>query len=382
MKTETESETNSPKRQARAGGWNHKWLVGAVVALIGCALSLPAQPSGVGGKKDFTCYQANAYIGAEYERVMTVDPSDVVELLTTVTEVYGEILASDPPKRMAALADEIIQVQPDVLGVEELWTLETGVPGNFTVDYDYLELLTDALAAKGAHYAVAVVSSEQDLMMPMFSATGGIQYGRVIDHEAILYRTDLPPGYLQVSNPRKGQFATYMTLTSLGLDIRRGWCAVDVFTRGERFAFICAHTEDEMAPAVQEAQGLELLAGPANVKTPVVIVGDFNADPLHRTGTTTYSEFTAAGFSDAWLQMNPGNTAGGLTWGHDASLANPANAFIWRLDYVLYRGNVFTPAVAWILDPQISAATPPLWPSDHAAVGASFFLGNPKAGVK
>ena len=374
--------TKSLNRQARAGGWNRRWLAWAVVALIGCALSLSAQPGGVGGKKNFTCYQANAYIGAEYERVMTVDPTDVVGLLSTVTEVYGDILASDPPKRMAALADEIIQVQPDVLGLEELWTLETGMPGNFTVDYDYLQLLTNALAAKGAHYAVAVVASEQDLAMPMFNATGGIQYGRVIDHEAILYRTDLPPGYLQITNPRSGQFATYMHLDCLGLDIRRGWCAVDVFTRGERFAFICAHLEDEMAPPIQEAQGLELLAGPANVNMPVVIVGDFNADPLHRTGTTTYDEFIAAGFADTWLEMNPGIPAGGLTWGHDASLANPANAFIWRLDYVLHRGSIFTPAVAWIFDPQISAATPPLWPSDHAAVAASFALGNRKADVK
>jgi endonuclease/exonuclease/phosphatase family metal-dependent hydrolase len=163
------------------------------------------------------------------------------------------------------------------------------------------------------------------------------------------------------------------------VSVYRGWSSVEVFTRGERFRCICAHLEDDSLPEIQEAQGLELLAGPANTSAPVVILGDFNADPLNRTGTTTYHPFIQAGFKDAWATLNPQDPAGGLTWGHDPSLADPSTDFVCRIDYVFYRGNQFTPTAAAVLDPQINLTSTPLWPSDHAAITATFSLGNPKA---
>jgi len=33
---------------------------------------------------------------------------------------------------------------------------------------------------------------------------------------------------------------------------------------------------------------------------PVILSGDFNADPLHRNGVRTYDTIVAAGFDDAW----------------------------------------------------------------------------------
>jgi endonuclease/exonuclease/phosphatase family metal-dependent hydrolase len=151
---------------------------------------------------------------------------------------------------------------------------------------------------------------------------------------------------------------------------------VDVFTRGERFRYICAHLEEETVPTLQYVQAQELLAGPASTSMPVVLTGDFNADPLHRNGTITYELFGAAGFTDAWNAVNPSRPAGGLTWGHDAALTDPGTPFIWRLDLILYRGGQFNPTQFQVLDIQTGLARPPLWASDHAAVAASFLLGN------
>src|SRR5262249_23375138 len=135
--------------------------------------------------------------------------------------------------------------------------------------------------------------------------------------------------------------------------------------------------EEETAPPIQMAQALELLNGPAQTKLPVVICGDFNADPLHRTGTTTCDAFTTAGFKDAWATCHSNDLGGGLTWGHDECLADPGTSFIWQLDHVYYCGPGLYATGADVVDMSLSRAQPPLWASDHAASCASFSFQRP-----
>ncbi len=143
-----------------------------------------------------------------------------------------------------------------------------------------------------------------------------------------------------------------------------------MFIRGERFRYICTHLEEETAPQLQLLQAEELLSGPANVNLPVIIAGDFNADPLHRNATQTYDAFIAAGFGDAWAASHPAALAGGLTWGHDEFLADPGTPFVWRIDLVLFRGAGLMPSEAEALDLNLNLGQPPFWASDHAAVAA------------
>jgi endonuclease/exonuclease/phosphatase family metal-dependent hydrolase len=203
-------------------------------------------------------------------------------------------------------------------------------------------------------------------------STGQLIYGRVTDHDVILTRADLPPGQLRVSNPVTGQFAHYVQAPTLGISLLRGWCSVDVFARGERFKYVVAHLEDDAAPPIQYAQGVELVNTFANLTTPVILAGDFNADPLSRNNTVTYEVFGQAGYTDAWLQLNPQDPAGGLTWGHDALLADPAEQFQWRLDMVFYRGAGLQPASVQVKDLELGRTAPPLWASDHAAIAGTF----------
>jgi endonuclease/exonuclease/phosphatase family metal-dependent hydrolase len=362
-------------------------LVGLLVGVLAAVAPAYAERSDCGGHRDFTTFTANAYVGADIAAPLSLDPNDpdyVSKLIATVTATYLKVVASDPPIRMEGLAREIAASRPEVVGLEEIWTVSqapataTG-PGSFTVVFDFLQLLTNALAAHGLHYAVAASATESDIIMPMRDLqTGGIAYGRITDHEVILARTDLPPGHLRVSHPQSGHFANYLQVPAIGLSMLRGWCSVDVSSRGETFRYVCAHLEQETAPAIQMAQAQELL-GSLDHNMPVVLVGDFNADPLHRNGTTTYDAFTQAGFKDAWTVLHPHNPAGGLTWGHDADLADPTQRFVWRLDLVLYRGRAFQPEDLDILDARISRTQAPLWPSDHAAVAVQFDLCQPKA---
>jgi endonuclease/exonuclease/phosphatase family metal-dependent hydrolase len=354
-------------------------------AAVFTSVSLAAQPRDGGGKRDLAVSSHNVYVGALIEDAIALDPTDTnypVNLVLTVTRIYHDIAVSDPAKRMAAIAAEIADRKPDLVGLQELSKVFRQSPGDLLaggttpateVVYDYLQLLRDALEARGARYEVAAVATEIDVEMPMLNlVTGGIDDARLVDHEAILVRADLPPGYLRVGNAQSGNFTNVIVVPGIGLEVKRGWCSVDVFTRGCTFRFICAHLETEAAPILQNLQAEELLSGPANVAMPVMMVGDFNTDPLQRDDTTSYGQLVGAGFTDAWNVLNPQDPAGGLTFGHDSDLAAPTLNFVWRLDLTLYRGACFQPTSFTILDPPFAGPQPPLWPSDHAGIHAEF----------
>lgn len=365
-------------------GMNHLALIAISLAL---AASAPGGEAGVGGKRNFETMTVNLYVGGGTGRVLALDPTDpayVSNLVFTVTGVFYEIVASQPVARLQGVADQIAARLPDVVAVQEASLIRNQSPGDLVVGgttpatnvvFDYLEILVSALNARGAHYVVASSAEELDVELPMFNLqTGTIDDARLTDRDAILVRTDLPPGQLRLSHPQHGNFAHVIQIPAIGLTVQRGWCSVDAFVRGQTFRYICTHLEEETFPQLQLVQALDLLSGPANVSLPVILAGDFNADSLDRTGTQTYDVLVAAGFKDAWAVTHPNDLGGGLTWGHDEFLADPATAFVWQLDHVFCRGDGFVPSHADVLDLELDRPQPPLWASDHAAVSAGLLI--------
>jgi hypothetical protein len=294
--------------------------------------------------------------------------------------VYQRIIASDFPKRAEALARQIAITQPELIGLQEVSLLRMQTPGDAlfggttpatAVQLDYLAELLEALHQRGLNYAAVAAVTNFDIELPMPTASPTVFTDvRLTDRDVILVRADLPPGHLRISRPQAGNFRTALPLPNLRLSILRGWCSVDVQTRGRNFQFINAHLEENTAPQIQAAQALELLAGPAATALPVIMVGDFNSDANGNDGTVSYGLLTGA-FTDAWNVAHPGDP--GLTWGHDPFLADPSVEFVWRLDLVLFRGPKFQVLNLWRMSPQFQAV-PPLWPSDHAGVVARFRL--------
>lgn len=365
-----------------------KWLL-AAAAVAALALPVPAKPAAPKrDKHNVDVMTVNLYVGGDISRITALDPNDpsyMLQLVVTVAAVYGDIVASEPPLRLQTVADEIASRMPEIVAVEEASLLRVQSPGDLAgggttpateVVYDYLQILVAKLAAQGAHYQVAATADEIDVELPMLADpfTFAIDDVRLSDREAILVRSDLPPGHLRVTHPQSGNFATVLEFPDVGLAVERGWCAVDVAMRGRDFRFICAHTEEESSPDIQAAQVAELLAGPANAPQPVILVGDFNADSLHRDGSYAYDLIPAAGFTDTWAMLNPLTPAGGLTWGHDALLADPITGFDRRIDFVFSQGKGLLPVSADVVDLTTGLALPPLWATDHAAVCAGFQL--------
>jgi endonuclease/exonuclease/phosphatase family metal-dependent hydrolase len=356
----------------------------AVAVLLGLSTAGWSQRQEIGGKRGIDVATMNLYVGSDFSPVTSLDPGDpnfLAKLLNGVATIHARIVASDFEKRAEAVAQQIIAHSPDLVGLQEVSLIRRQSPGDSllggtvpatAVELDYLALLLKALTRHGAHYAPVSQVLDTDVELPLPTGPLTLDDLRLTDRDVILVRTDLPPGHLRTSNPKAANFAARIPLP-IGVNVLRGWCSIDVQTRGRSFRFVNTHLEDRLPaplPDIQLLQTLELLGGPLNTSQPLILTGDFNADAYGNYSPAIYSLLTGS-LLDAWSVARPHDL--GLTWGHDEFLSNPAVAFLYRLDLILYRGKGFDALDAEVSDPVLGPA-PPLWPSDHAAVFATLAI--------
>ena len=313
----------------------------------------------------------NVYHGVDAEIFSVPSAGTFQELLNRVAAVYLGYQARDFPARAQALAAEIDATRPALIGVQEAVLVRTGPflsPASAeTVAWDYVQLLLDALSARGLHYAVVTEIRGFDIELP--SALGFDV--RHTDREVVLARTDLPPGHLELSNVQTGHFVTNCGIWSPlsgQITILRGWASVDVWTRGRAFRFISTHLDGDClaaTTAIQVAQVGELANGPAATDLPVVLAADINASAGDST-PTAYSALVQAGFVDAW-----GETAGGFTCCQADDLSNPISLLTTRIDVLMTRPRFDLHTIAVTGDNPADRTPSGLWPSDHGGVVAT-----------
>jgi endonuclease/exonuclease/phosphatase family metal-dependent hydrolase len=97
------------------------------------------------------------------------------------------------------------------------------------------------------------------------------------------------------------------------------------------------------------------------------VVGDLNS-AADGSSTTTYADFLAAGYSDAWTA---GGTGAGLTCCHDDDLQNATTVLVKRIDYILFRGGLEVVSADVVGDDPAERTLAGLWASDHAGVVAT-----------
>jgi hypothetical protein len=95
-----------------------------------------------------------------------------------VPKDYGQVQASDFPERAQAIAQEAASTKPDLIGLQEaaLWQIGTPSasfppPPARAVAYDFVQILVDALNARGLHYAAVAVTSNASVQAPCGSIT-------------------------------------------------------------------------------------------------------------------------------------------------------------------------------------------------------------------
>ena len=330
-------------------------------------LELPSPAfTATGGGNGIRVMSYNLYVGADLDVVMqalvTPDRGDDFPALIGGIQT---LQATDFPARAEAIADAIGAARPDVIGLQEVWSIAIdlrpyGVP--ITLNNDFLPILLGALARRGLDYAVAGSVTNTDA-----SPLPGI---RVVDHDVILVdRTRVDVRGVVARN-----FQANIGTVAPGLTVLRGYVTMQAAVDGQEYTFVNTHLESGASAQIaglRAYQAQELAAVLAGASR-IVLTGDLNdgaGSPMHQV-------LTGAGFIDAWPALRPGVT--GFTCCHEPDLSDGRGGFDQRIDYVMTRG-LDQPGQALkgqidILGDQpkdrIVDVDRDLWPSDHAGLYA------------
>jgi hypothetical protein len=384
------------------------YIVGATTVAV---LSLVAGSSGVGtaetssrGDKPITAMTRNVYLGADINRPINAaleaqaegkPPQEVLVALGNATHVTRDIVdQTNFPVRARLLAGEIARTEPDLVGLQEvaLWRSgplqldQVGVPNATTVDYDYLQILLDALADRGADYTAVSVGDRADVEAPSFTGSpfegtmgADARDVRLTMRDVILMHVD---DGLAATGSGGGVYSNNLSVDILGTTLRfdRGYQWVDVRSGAQRFRFVNTHLE-AFSSDLALAQAQELLANAPASDRSTVFVCDCNSDPLndsvkpqdHVPHKAPYELITGAGgFTDEWLEFAPAEQ--GWTSGLSELVNDPTAAgFDHRIDMIFGRtasGGALGVSRGEVTGTDVDDRDPAtgLWPSDHGGV--------------
>lgn len=139
---------------------------------------------------------------------------------------------------------------------------------------------------------------------------------------------------------------------------------------GTRFDFVVTHLHHEVDDeAIRAAQTTKLTTWLADITWPLVVVGDFNAEPVEGT----YSQMVEAGFRSAFAEANGSEPA--VTW--PSGIKAPGmdmDGDPGCLDYIWLRGAITAEDCRLAFD-RAAPADPTLYPSDHLGLAAHVRIG-------
>jgi endonuclease/exonuclease/phosphatase family metal-dependent hydrolase len=340
------------------------------------ALTLAFTACEGGTKMSATVMTRNVYVGADIDQLLRADARDIPGL---AAKLWQDVAETDFAQRAAALADEIAAARPHLVGLQEVSLFRRQTPGDYLggnataaedTTLDFLSVLLEALAARDLSYRPVAVTTDFDIELPMATRTG-MDDIRLTDRDAILVRSDVTVAGVEEQN-----FEINLEAPVGGgelMTIRRGWVGVDATIDGVTVRFVSTHLEPpEVAPQIQTLQAQELRTRLSGAPFPVILVGDLNTN-ADGSSTSTYADFRAADFGDAWEAF--GAAGAGNTCCHAADLQNPTPELDKRIDYILFKGD-WEPTAVEVIGNEIADRTPGgLWPSDHAGVVATLNLG-------
>jgi endonuclease/exonuclease/phosphatase family metal-dependent hydrolase len=277
-------------------------LLALALIVAGHATAKPKAPAPK--PTDVKVMTRNIYLGAD------LTPAIEAKGVGAFTEATGEILrqvtANDFPIRAKGLAKEILEKEPDLVGLQEVAEWRTGPPGLESllsgtppkateVRYDYLAELLKQLNKGKNRYRAAVVNPEFDFEAPADeNGVAGDGPNNVIPNAEINARLTMRDVILakvgdevKTSRPKKGHFKSLFSeeISGAKVIVTRGWAAVDATVNGSTpFHFVDTHLESfdpqTVVPSIRAQQAAELVApnGPLTSDLPTILVGDLNSD--------------------------------------------------------------------------------------------------------
>ena len=350
--------------------------------------------------KPVTVMTRNLYLGADINRPVTAalaeaakptsTPQSVLVALANATHVTRAIVDdTDFTVRAGLLADEIAATEPDLIGLQEVawWrhgpleVQKVGEANATETDYDFLQILLDALEARGVAYQAVSIAPRADVEAPSFTGTGSLDARdvRLTMRDVVLMHVE---DGLRVLDEGQAVYDVNLEVALLGNTIKfdRGYQWVDVRSGAQRFRFVNSHFE-AFSSDIAYAQAAQLLGEATAADTTTVFVCDCNSDPLNssikpqdtRPHTAAYELITGAGgFKDEWLRWAP--AAQGWTSGLSETVDDATgDDFDHRIDMVFARtasGQALAVDRGQVTGTDVSSKDPAtgLWPSDHGGV--------------
>ena len=356
-----------------------------ILAATTIALAVTAVPARAEGTS-VTVMTRNLYLGADVGVALQLLP----DFPAAAQFMWDQIQANDFAQRAPRIAAEAATARPDVIALQEAttWRCQASAFSPSTIVYDFTTQFLDATRAAGVPYVLAAKDGQQalnpgykigpipgltmvhdpDTFRPLFGtddAACGFEIG-----DALAVRADLASGVRQVGTT---DYPTRYQVAPVVFEISRGYSWADIDIAGTPVRFVATHLEsmwDTGRRPVSLTQANELVADLAATSMPLVVMGDFNADPRDprdpssnpggqpeptadcraESHCNAYWAMVDAGFTDAGPDaQDPAN----LTWGESALLAGPdlarlpaaqamgnAAGFTDRLDYVFVRNGV------------------------------------------
>jgi endonuclease/exonuclease/phosphatase family metal-dependent hydrolase len=362
---------------------------------------------------DIDVMTQNQYLGADLAPVLgaaTADPFDPAAFNTAVVAALKKIAASRPAERVQALAAEIAQRNPDVVGLQEAYAFTClpypGVPEEADRGCDDREVkgaFTDqlrntGLALRGTYVVIGKVTNLKVDALP-FAVNGFPALLQLADRDAMLVRRGLPAQAVDLAaltgcrasdqgcnfDTRPPPFSTPMG----PIAIERGFLAVDLTVKGRPYRVFNTHLEQRLLapdlPAtrlLQVGQAVEVLnkaLGTWDGVRKLLVIGDINSAPQDQIegAPTPYQVFTMNGFTDSW-NMRPQRDEG-LTCCQSETLTNRRSELYERIDMIFSLAPPSRVVNMKLLGITTGDKTRPpgrdgLWPSDHAAIAARLFF--------
>jgi hypothetical protein len=337
----------------------------------------------------------NVYVGGYVDRIVHAEDPNEIPFL--VTQTFMEMLSTNFYYRAEAIADEVMKRKPHLVGLQEISTIYRQSPGDAVYGgttpaedliFDYLQILRDAIAARGLEYEIAGLIKNFDVEMPMF--VGPDPYDplcyddvRLIDFDVILARNDV-----KISAKKEENYTDHINLMG-AIPILRGYVAVKAKVGHKNYWVANTHLEPD-DPFVKQNQAMELITFLQKKKHPVIVIGDLNAPASE---DATYQTFLENGYVDAWTRNLVTPKTPGFTNSSNPDpelgpiLRDPDRILDQRIDLILVKSQIgicgyhfIGPVWAYVVGDELDdmILNPDdgtmMWPSDHAGVIALLWI--------
>jgi endonuclease/exonuclease/phosphatase family metal-dependent hydrolase len=232
----------------------------------------------------------------------------------------------------------------------------------------------DVLSSRGLEYMVAGKVRNSDAEVPMITAQNPSSFDdvRLTDFDVVLAKEDI-----KISNVLARNYAAGLAVPGPGIEVVRGFVAVDATVRKQTWRFVSTHLEQRSSgKAIQSGQARELMSALADDSHPVILTGDLNTTA---PDAETYMSIRSAGFVDTWTinETTDSSNPGGFTSNHDDNLRNEVVDLDTRVDYIMIKTDKQVRVLANVIGDEPNDRTPSgLWPSDHAGIAAKLSLYN------